>query len=81
MTYEFSQSADNQIEFIEFVLCVYQRHSKNIGFLICDNEKTNKAIARNFGVPMIGCASHRLNLAVKALLSPSDNELELLKTN
>ena len=64
---ECSQSADSHIEFITFVLESYKRKITDLGFIICDNENLNKAIARKIGVPMFGCPSHRLNLAVKTI--------------
>ncbi len=36
----------------------------NITCLIGDNCSTNQSLARLCGVPLVGCASHRLNLAV-----------------
>ncbi|KAF1772034.1 hypothetical protein PC129_g24646 [Phytophthora cactorum] len=32
------------------------------------------------GVPLVGCASRRLNLAVSAHLAPHEDELEKLQT-
>ncbi|KAG2773129.1 hypothetical protein PC129_g24574 [Phytophthora cactorum] len=35
-----------------------------IMFIVADNCATNQAIATRLGAPLIGCASHRFNLAV-----------------
>ncbi|KAF1772041.1 hypothetical protein GQ600_10907 [Phytophthora cactorum] len=40
----------------------------------------NKRLARLMGVPLVGCASRRLNLAVSAHLAPHEDELEKLQT-
>ena len=39
----------------------------DIIFLVADNENTNQAVADLIKVPMIGCYSHRLNLAVQKI--------------
>ena len=44
----------------------------NVVALIADNCETNKALARLCEVPLIGCHSHRLALAVKEYLKPHD---------
>jgi hypothetical protein len=38
--------------------------------MVGDNCSVNTAIAENAGFPLIGCASHRLNLASKAIFQP-----------
>ena len=48
-------------------------------FLLPDNENRNKAIANKFGIPMIGFASHRLNLCDKKLQSRYSNELQMVQ--
>ncbi|ETO71458.1 hypothetical protein F444_12215 [Phytophthora nicotianae P1976] len=35
---------------------------------VADNMETNKAIARRVDVPLVGCAAHRFNLAVRERL-------------
>ncbi|KAE9033055.1 hypothetical protein PR001_g10333 [Phytophthora rubi] len=44
-------------------------------FLVGDNCAVNKRMANLIGVPLVGCASHRLNLAVRDYLAPLDSEL------
>ena len=41
---------------------------ENVDFFVADNCAVNKKFARLIKKPMIGCASHRLNLAVQNLL-------------
>ena len=62
---------------MSIVVNVYKKQLSNVNHLICDNENLNKAVARLLNVPMIGCASHRLNLGVKhCILSPYDDILD-----
>ncbi|ETN16032.1 hypothetical protein PPTG_06264 [Phytophthora nicotianae INRA-310] len=39
-------------------------------FVVGDNCAVNKRLAHLMGVPLVGCASHRLNLAVRRFLKP-----------
>eukprot|EP00644_Phytophthora_capsici_P017641 jgi/Phyca11/120718/e_gw1.42.264.1 len=61
---EDGQSADAHIEMIDNVLGVYETNREMLRFVVGDNCPTNKAIATRIKVPLIGCASHRFNLAV-----------------
>jgi len=45
-------------------------------FLVGDNCAVNKRLANLVGVPLVGCASHRLNFAVRETLAPYDDLLE-----
>ncbi|KAG3113035.1 hypothetical protein PI125_g7684 [Phytophthora idaei] len=45
-------------------------------FLVGDNCPVNKRLANFLRVPLIGCASHRLNLAVREYLEPYESSLE-----
>jgi hypothetical protein len=53
----------------------YGREIEDIGYLIGDNCSTNKALANQLHVPLIGCASHRLNLATKIVISLEEHLL------
>ncbi|ETK70879.1 hypothetical protein L915_21792 [Phytophthora nicotianae] len=44
-------------------------------FLVGDNYEVNKQLANLMGVPLVGCASHRLNLAVREYLAPHEDAL------
>jgi hypothetical protein len=46
-------------------LKLYGKDSSHIMFIISDNCNVNIKAANIYGVPFIGCASHRLNLAIK----------------
>ena len=61
--------ANSQIEFLDTILRnVYGKSLEKVSALIADNAAVNVKIAQTLGVPMIGCYSHRLNLAVQKLL-------------
>jgi len=57
--------ADAHIELFESTLSLYGLNKDNVVCFVGDNCATNQAIARKWGIPMVGCASHRFNLAVK----------------
>jgi hypothetical protein len=54
----------------------YDKSLSSIGYLIGDNCSTNKALANTLNVPLIGCASHRLNLACKLIISEEESLLQ-----
>ena len=59
-------SADNQISTINNHLGVIGLDlTKDISFLVVDNTSVNPAIARKVMIPLIGCKSHILALALK----------------
>ena len=74
--YDASNETDYQLtaaahkEFIISTLAFYKRVPEALTFLVGDNCSTNKSLATLCGVPLIGCGSHRLNLAVKTFLEP-----------
>ena len=77
-------SSASHFEFIAATLRVFEKSTDSIAFLVADNENRNRCLASTFlQVPMIGCASHRLNLAVREHLHPYDSLLrkinELMK--
>ncbi len=49
-------------------LRIYKKSVNNVACLIGDNCATNRKIADLMGVPLIGCYSHRLNLAADDFL-------------
>jgi hypothetical protein len=57
--------ANAHIELFDSTLDWYGLNKSNVVCFIADNCSTNKAIATKWGIPMVGCASHRFNLAVK----------------
>ena len=67
--------ADAHVAFIDATLEVFGRDRESVGFLVADNCAVNGSIARKFGVPMVGCYSHKLNLAVQLFLKPHEKLL------
>jgi hypothetical protein len=57
--------AQQHVEFIEATLALYSKTLSNVVVLIADNCNTNRKISNNLAIPLLGCASHRCNLAVK----------------
>ena len=56
------------------VLEGYGKNKTNVICLVGDNCSVNQSIARTMEVPLIGCASHKLNLAVRRWI---ENQAEL----
>lgn len=66
---EDGQTADAHIDHLDRILDVYGKHKSQVTFIVADNCATNQSIATKLDVPLVGCASHRLNLAVNKFLS------------
>jgi hypothetical protein len=63
---------------LNFSLQLYKRTKKTVGNVVClvgDNCSTNRAMANRLKLPLVGCASHRFNLAVKLYMEPRNNLL------
>jgi hypothetical protein len=71
-------SSDNHVEFLKESLQFYKRDLNFVLFIIGDNCNLMKAVASRIGVPLIGYASHRFNLAVQSYLD-LNYELIILK--
>jgi hypothetical protein len=72
---ETSFTAKDQADYIVDVVELLDRQKSEILFLVADNTNTNPATAEILGVPFIGCASHRFNLAVQRYLQKYDTVL------
>jgi hypothetical protein len=66
---ESSFKSSDYTTFFEESLDAYDKKLENVKFLVGDNCITNKAISTANNIPLIGCSSHRMNLA-------ADNYLE-----
>ena len=60
---------------MSFILDVYGKSWNNIICLVGDNVAVNKSISTKVDVPLVGCASHRYNLAVRDVIA---GEIELV---
>ncbi|KAG3093117.1 hypothetical protein PC121_g3350 [Phytophthora cactorum] len=49
---------------------------QGVKFLVGDNCAVNKRLAKLMKIPLVGCASHRLNLAVRDFLRPHESALK-----
>lgn len=58
-------TAQDHILHINRVLASYGKDESNLICIVGDNCSVNQSISRTMGVPLIGCASHKFNLAVK----------------
>jgi hypothetical protein len=67
-------TAADHLQHITNVLSTYGRSSQNILCLVGDNCSVNQCMARMLRVPLLGCASHKFNLAVRLWI---DNEPQL----
>ncbi|ETI34444.1 hypothetical protein F443_19097 [Phytophthora nicotianae P1569] len=68
--------SDAIIELLDVVLDTYEIHASQLCFYVCDHASVNVAIAHKTLVLMIGCASHRFNLAIQALMREEDDILD-----
>ena len=65
---ETSFTANDHYQFLEWVLSVYGKTMSDVIAIIGDNAEVNKALSNLCEKPLIGCASHRFNLAVSLFL-------------
>lgn len=72
---ECSLNADEHIDYLTFVLELYNKSWENVSVIVGDNVSVNRSISTKTGIPMIGCASHRFNLAVRDYLSSEEHIL------
>ena len=72
---EISFTAQDHFEFIEYVLGIYGMSVDILVAISGDNAEINKCLANPLNVPLIGCSSHKLNLAVSKYL---DRKNEIL---
>ena len=73
---EESLTAATHYEFIIGTLGLYGKSLSCVLGLVADNENLKKALARVLKVPMVGCASHRLNLAVSMFMNNYEDLLD-----
>lgn len=65
---EESYSANEHIVFIQATLQLFGKNLQNVFCFVGDNCETNQSISRKTEIPLIGCYSHKVNLAVKKYL-------------
>ena len=62
-------NSEEHIEFLAFVLNLFGKSWDIVVALIGDNVSINQSISNKLQIPLVGCASHRLNLAVRDVMS------------
>ncbi len=62
-------NAEEHISFMNYVLDLYGKSCSNVRALIDDNATVNRSISSKTDIPLIGCSSHRFNLAVNDILT------------
>ena len=61
-------SAISHMNFFEATLTIFKPNITNVLFITSDNCSTKRHLAVLSGVPLVGCASHRLRLAFNTFL-------------
>ncbi|ETL43301.1 hypothetical protein L916_06159 [Phytophthora nicotianae] len=59
---------DSFIDLLDYAMDTYRLNAANLMFYVCDHASVNTALSARTQIPMIGCASHRRQLAVQWLL-------------
>ncbi|KAH9132292.1 hypothetical protein AeRB84_021278 [Aphanomyces euteiches] len=75
---EDSLSALSHKTYFKFELELFGKSLENVVALIGDNCSTNRALARLCGIPLVGCASHRMNLFVCTILTDHEELVNLV---
>ncbi|KAG3111750.1 hypothetical protein PI124_g10585 [Phytophthora idaei] len=70
------ETTDDHMMAISRFLPFFGKSLDDCRFLVGDNCAVNKRLANLLRVPLIGCASHRLNLAMREYLEPYESSLE-----
>lgn len=62
---ETTHNADEHQRYMQHVLSEYNKTLSSVVALVGDNASVNTSLADKLCLPFVGCASHRLNLAIK----------------
>lgn len=62
-------------------LALIGKKTQNIDYIVGDNCQVNKRLANNLRVPFVGCASHRLNLAVQQYIQKPEVQTSIQQVN
>ena len=60
-------NAGGHIEYIDYVLNLFNQSFENVVAITGDNCSANRSIARKLEIKFVGCATYRYNLALKDL--------------
>ena len=75
-----SSFTDEHIAYMKEMLSFYGKTMKDVAYFVADNCETNQSISRKLQIPLIGCAAHKLNLAVKLIFVHFRSLLEKVKS-
>ncbi|MEY3452260.1 MAG: hypothetical protein RL711_2088 [Bacteroidota bacterium] len=75
-----SYTAEVHRDFIGDVLELFGKSIENLLYLVADNAPVNTRLSDLLGIPFIGCASHRFNLACKKYLLTYEQELSKINS-
>ncbi|OWZ05039.1 hypothetical protein PHMEG_00022946 [Phytophthora megakarya] len=73
------QSAEAHVDRISAVLDMYKKEMDMEKFIVGDNCSTNQSISTGLGIPLIGCASHRFNLAINRFLQDYQTQIDQIQ--
>jgi hypothetical protein len=79
LTNEEELGVQQHVEFIEATLALYSKTLSNIVVLTADNCNTNRKISNKLTIPLLGCASHRFNLAMNKWITDHPRYYQLLE--
>ena len=71
--------AQDHLDHVEKVLETFGKTFENVLCIVGDNCSVNQSMARILGVPLIGCASHKFNLAVRQWIARQAELTPILK--
>lgn len=74
-------NSEAHCKFFEETLAMYQKSTNQVSFFSGDNCSVNRKIANIYNIPLVGCYSHRLNLAAKRHIKLSNMEDLLTRVN
>ncbi|OWZ13937.1 hypothetical protein PHMEG_00012660 [Phytophthora megakarya] len=69
----------SHVKFLEGILPFFDRKIEDVIYLIGDNCAVNTKLASLLSIPLVGCASHRLNLAAQKFMSDYDSLLDKIQ--
>ena len=79
MSETFFTGADH-VELIQYILSVFNKSLANVVAIIGDNAELNKSTANLCGISLIGCVSHKVQLAVSRYLGRNECLLNKINT-
>ena len=79
MSETFFTGAD-RVELIQYILSVFNKSLANVVAIIGDNAELNKSTANLCGISLIGCVSHKVQLAVSRYLGRNECLLNKINT-